>query len=816
MALLAKIVRRLRRLWEWARRLRRRTDHTTHQDARSAEPPRRGFGVDVNAEAATGAGLAGPLTAARVSGAATAATDDFEMQRSPDSALDRRDPSPLNSPSVLTAPTEPPPVAPSSEAADKKSSPRAPRAIGGRRNQPHQSLFGQNAAGHRPPLTPRPELICRAAAGLWEVLLFADDECEVAEVCHDTGPLSRVYDEWPLPAIDGRLTISFASGEQRELSLFDGAAPLIFKLGSKWTGVGRKVDSISSGHFIVIAPNTWQRTGQAPVAPQQCTGVDFTAHYFFARNADQASADVDVGGFKECQVALASVRFKLDGRRVFDDSAQGPLFVGAVPILRPASEVVWARIGEEQGGCWKGANFSPTERSLADVLQGRQGRFFLRVYDAEKLLDSGEFRYYEDLREIEVNGTPYTSETLLVPPACGHSPTEVRFVGANGVPLAPNICDGQSHAAVAEHVIIIESNPDADEISCTLESSTGGISTVIRLPRVWWRVEDVGDFSEWRDTPLVMTRQEFREQANANMAIRIRMPAHIDSVKVGFDDVCDRSYRTTETVPIGDFVDYTQVDQRLIHDATLNAQCGNMVLPLVRISADLVPEVISFTCEPETIVVGKPAKLRWTTRNAKSAHVTVEPEVGPVEHSGSIRVFPSVDMTYILKLTTSPGSDDQTTSAIASVRVTQPDIPLRDWKEIWRNWTPEDPRFTWRFLIVKGNRSGHVGYGIGKGTKQTEALFGGRNEASRSVVWIPRNGSTIPRSVDGTFGDTQVFLEPAPSGTGINAVWAIRNVMELAGVKDLACRVVGPSNAISVVKAVFDALRKLEPASDAL
>ena len=67
------------------------------------------------------------------------------------------------------------------------------------------------------------------------------------------------------------------------------------------------------------------------------------------------------------------------------------------------------------------------------VLHGRQGRFFVRVYDdGAKLLDSGEFRYLRDLREIRVNDELYTANTLLVPPSTGHPPSEVRFVVADG------------------------------------------------------------------------------------------------------------------------------------------------------------------------------------------------------------------------------------------------------------------------------------------------------------------------------------------------------------------------------------------------
>ena len=146
---------------------------------------------------------------------------------------------------------------------------------------------------------------------------------------------------------------------------------------------------------------------------------------------------------------LTTAGFELSGATVFDDAEDGDLFIGDVPVLRPASSVVWARIGEEREGGWKGENFKPADRSLADVLQGRQGRFFLRVYDATgKLLDSDEFRYCEALQAIRVDDAPYTKSTLLVPPATGHLPTEVRFLGSDGATVVPTLTGGATHAAV--------------------------------------------------------------------------------------------------------------------------------------------------------------------------------------------------------------------------------------------------------------------------------------------------------------------------------------------------------------------------------
>ena len=409
----------------------------------------------------------------------------------------------------------------------RKDGATAPRAIGARRNprRGRSDPLGSDAKD-RPTLTPRPELICRKAAHQWEVALSADEECNVVEVRHDGEPLVLADGVCCLPALGGRLSIDFADGLPLGLSLFDGVSPLIFKLRNHWSGDGHRVRGITHGHFIVIAPKAWRRTGQAPVEPEVCVHAEFRAHYFVRH---YGSDTYGVGGFEECNVELTTAGFELSGATVFDDAEDGDLFIGDVPVLRPASSVVWACIGEEREGGWKGENFKPADRSLADVLQGRQGRFFLRVYDATgKLLDSDEFRYCEDLQAIRVDDAPYTKSTLLVPPATGHLPTEVRFLGSDGATVVPTLTDGATHAAVGPGGIVrVDPHPRGDRVCCALESDAGRVDIIIKLPRIWWRKDAAQGEDEdgsWRDAPLMMTRQEFRSHSSADRPGAVQAP----------------------------------------------------------------------------------------------------------------------------------------------------------------------------------------------------------------------------------------------------------------------------------------------------
>jgi hypothetical protein len=391
----------------------------------------------------------------------------------------------------------------------------------------------------------------------------------------------------------------------------------------------------------------------------------------------KGESEGDVGGFEGYDLALTTTGFELGGVSVFDNSDEGELFVDAPPELRPASGVVWARIGEEREGEWKGENFKPAEQSLAEVLNSRQGRFFVRVYDGDtKLLDSGEFRYLRDLREIRVNGEPYSSNTLLVPPSTGYSPTEVQFVSTDGTAIHPNLDTAGTHVTVQSGgILIVDPHPDGDHISCDLKSGVDRVDTVIKLPRIWWRIDqDDGEADEWRDMPLAMTRQQFREHADADAVIRLRLPMRVSAIKVGFDEELDRTYRPqkngddTETeIRLSDFIDYDQIAQRLNKDSSLSIRCGEVVLPLIRVAADPVPTIISFTCEPATVAAGEMATLRWTTQNAKYSRIAIDPDIGSVKSNGSITVMPNETTVFTLRLTTS-GTDEVTKAVSVTVR----------------------------------------------------------------------------------------------------------------------------------------------------
>ena len=532
---------------------------------------------------------------------------------------------------------------------------RQPRNIGGRRDRTGHTTPGRQSQS--PPS--RPELICRRVAGsaIWEVILTAGEDCEIAAVQLAGTPLEHTARECRLPSLTGRATVSCQDGQSHEVSLFEGD-PLMFKMRNNWSGEARKIARMTSGHFIVIAPATWERKGRAPVESDGCADSAFRVHYF---HRAATATDMGLDGFREWSDSQFAAGIELRGRRVFDDSDEGDLFVGEAPSLECSSDIVWVRVGEETEQGWA-ENFLQDDRSLSEILDDREGRFFLRVYDSEaRLLDSVAFRYWRDLRRISIDGSDYTEDMVLVPTSIGHLPVEVGFVGADSSTIAPVQAAEGLLATSPSGAIVISPRPDPDPIWCALKSDTSAVIIVLDVPRIWCRLDDGRhEAGEWRDTPVVMTRQCFRElgRSNASMSLWSKRQA---AIRAGFDDELSQPYRRNIdddriAVPLADFGDHAQIDRRLNDDAHFNVEWAGEIVSLIVISADPRPEILLFTAEPATIDAGQEAILEWATKDAGDARVAIDPEPGVVDSDGTFTVRPGETTKYTLTLTV-PGND---------------------------------------------------------------------------------------------------------------------------------------------------------------
>ena len=118
-------------------------------------------------------------------------------------------------------------------------------------------------------------------------------------------------------------------------------------------------------------------------------------------------------------------------------------------------------------------------------------------------------------------------------------------------------------------------------------------------------------------------------------------------------------------------------------------------------------------------------------------------------------------------------------------------------------------RFRFAALVVVGDFNGRVGFGTGKAQEVPEAIKKAVEDAKKNLINVPIVGSTIPHEITGVHGAGQVFLRPAPAGTGIVAGGPVRNVVELAGIQDIVSKSQGSSTPINIVRATIKGLQNL-------
>jgi small subunit ribosomal protein S5 len=113
-------------------------------------------------------------------------------------------------------------------------------------------------------------------------------------------------------------------------------------------------------------------------------------------------------------------------------------------------------------------------------------------------------------------------------------------------------------------------------------------------------------------------------------------------------------------------------------------------------------------------------------------------------------------------------------------------------------------------LVVVGDPSaGVVGYGSGKAKEVPQAIRKGIESAKKNLMKVNLTQNSIPHAVLGRYGSGMVLLKPAPEGTGVIAGGAVRAVMTSAGVQNVLTKSIGTPNPHNVIKATFDALKRL-------
>lgn len=116
-----------------------------------------------------------------------------------------------------------------------------------------------------------------------------------------------------------------------------------------------------------------------------------------------------------------------------------------------------------------------------------------------------------------------------------------------------------------------------------------------------------------------------------------------------------------------------------------------------------------------------------------------------------------------------------------------------------------------RACIAIGDKKGRIGLGVAKGADVALAISKATNDAKKHLVKIniTPEGS-VPHLARIKWHSSKLFIKPAPVGTGIIAGSVLRQIFDLAGIRNVVGKILGASNKINNARALIRALTEMK------
>lgn len=370
---------------------------------------------------------------------------------------------------------------------------------------------------------------------------------------------------------------------QTNIPLGDGNW-LLLKLSGRGLERGRKVEQVSSGSYLAIVPENWQRdeekSGSPPAAPEPVFLDGYLAHFFQLDNkASTCIAFRDENG-KEIIKRSGGPRFSLVGNQIADASERpGPLFGVSPPGIRIEnghwSDIGTIVVGQEGSGRrrWR-MSFEPKpdqeEQELPhEVLDRKAGWYFLRFYDpTDTLIDSLDFRFVAGLEAVSI---PTAGP---VPSPDGQVAQRVEIVHDAGYRMRQlgQECPGlKTEQGAGKTILTIPPRADCDRTRWYIHPPKGHgqiVEFTILIERVWWALGgDDTEPSQWGDRCVQLTPEDFSAASGRAIWLRFPKPRWVNNVSAGFAPERARKFpvKVTDTlvsIPLRDFAGAQELDDR--------------------------------------------------------------------------------------------------------------------------------------------------------------------------------------------------------------------------------------------------------------
>ncbi len=120
-------------------------------------------------------------------------------------------------------------------------------------------------------------------------------------------------------------------------------------------------------------------------------------------------------------------------------------------------------------------------------------------------------------------------------------------------------------------------------------------------------------------------------------------------------------------------------------------------------------------------------------------------------------------------------------------------------------------RFSFSVALVAGNRKGRVGVGIGKAGDTSLAIDKAVKNAKKNMITVSLDDKmSIPHFVSAKYCSSLVEIMPAP-GKGVSAGSSVRDVIELAGIREVGAKLrSGSKNKLNNARVAVKALALLK------
>lgn len=442
--------------------------------------------------------------------------------------------------------------------------------------------------GRQPPgkpkiRAPKPEIVCWKRERQWLMAVEVSEELLenlTLEVLQNNLPLYQDELEktrWHLREVRGGVSVRWKENDSTqeakvELGL-DGY--LLFKLSGRSLDQGRFVKFPSTGSYLVIVPEDWERdetlSGPPPAMPEPVCLAGYQAHFFDLVKGGNEKIAFHLPGGESLVVESRAPRFELVGERLEDASeTMGPLFGKGPPCIRALDAQAWGNVRtivvSEKGGSrgkWR-VEFSPNpnqmEQDLPSELAARKsGWYLLRFYDTNgDPIESLDFRFISSLKRIKL------LELCPLPSEDGHKSVYVEFLHEPDFILQP--AEDYRHIQIEREcertVLIICPDPAWDETRWLVSLKDGPqVEVTLLVERLWWAIGEEGvQPDQWMDKPVALSREDFAATSLKTLYLRFPKRRWMDGVLVGFEKHKARKFpvKVSErivVIPLRDFGD---------------------------------------------------------------------------------------------------------------------------------------------------------------------------------------------------------------------------------------------------------------------